>query len=591
MKNSLFDVNKDLIDVAMGRSHADSVIRNGFIVNVFTGEVLKGDIAIKKGRIAIVGELPPEIISNSTNIFDVSGKFIVPGFLDGHVHIESAMVTISQFARGVLPHGTTGAFIDPHEIANVLGINGVKLMIEEGKDAPLRVFVSVPSCVPASSPELETAGAEIGPREIEELMKDESVVALGEVMNYPGVISNEEKMLDEINITLRNNKVVEGHFYGSIQELNAYVSSGISSCHESTNKEIALAKSRLGMYVMVREGSAWRDLKEVIKIVTEQKIDSRRVCLVSDDRHPDDIISEGHMDFIVRRAIEEGVDPIKAIQMATINTAEHFKVDRDVGSVSPGKFADIVVLNDLEKVNVDMVFFDGSLVAKQGRTLIDVNKFRYPEYSRNTMNVKNKLTENDLKIYTKKEKVKINVIKVIEASVLTKKITVEVFSEDGLIKQDIDKDLAKVACVERHKASGEIGLGFVTGFGFKSGAVASTVAHDSHNLLIVGTNDKDMVFAGNKLIEAGGGMIAVENERVLAFVELPIAGLISDEPIEKVAEKVKNLQMAWKKLGCNLIHPFMTMSLLSLSVLPEIRITNKGVVDTVKFKVISLFSD
>jgi adenine deaminase len=590
--SSLAELNRSLINVAMGREYADVVIRNGLIVNVLTGEIIKGDVAVKNRRIAFVGDAS-HTVGSSTKVFDVEEKYVVPGFLDGHVHVESAMVTITQFARGVLPHGTTGVFIDPHEIANVLGADGVKVMIKEGENVPLRVYVSVPSCVPASSPEFETTGAEIGPKEVEELMQYNSVAALGEVMNYPGVINLEDKMIEEINIALKHNKVVEGHFYGSIKELNAYVASGISSSHESTTKEIGLAKARLGMYVMIREGSAWKDLKEVIKILTEQKIDSRRICLVSDDRHPEDIINEGHMDHIIRRAIEEGVDPVKAIQMATINTAEHFNVDRDIGAVVPSKLADIVVLDDLRKVNVNMVFIGGKLIAKEGKLLEEIKPFEYPNFTRKTVRLKEKIAPEKLKIHVGKEKskVRINVIKVLEASVLTKRLILEVPVKDGFIEQDTKMDLSKVASIERHKASGEMGIGFVTGFGFKSGAVASTVAHDNHNLLVIGTNDKDMAFACNELEKVGGGMIAVKEGRVLAIVKLPIAGLISDDPIESVSEDVKKLQEAWKLLGCNMIHPFMTMSLLSLSVLPEIRVTNKGLIDTVNFRKITLVSD
>jgi adenine deaminase len=311
---------------------------------------------------------------------------------------------------------------------------------------------------------------------------------------------------------------------------------------------------------------------------------------VSDDRHPGDIIEEGHMDHIIRRAIEEGVDPIKAIQMATINTAEHFNVDFDIGAIAPSKLADIVVLNDLRKINVDMVFVSGKLVAKEGKLLEEVRVFNYPSFTRKTVKLKEKLTPEKFKIYVGKEKskVRINVMKVIKASVLTKRLVLEVPVKEGYIEQSVEMDLLKVTSIERHKASGEIGLGFVTGFGFKSGAVASTVAHDNHNLLAVGTNDEDIAFACNKLEEVGGGMIAVDKGEILAIVKLPIAGLISDEPIEKVSEDVKKLQEAWKTLGCNLIHPFMTMSLLSLSVLPELRVTNKGLIDTINFRKISL---
>ncbi|MEM4176209.1 MAG: adenine deaminase [Nitrososphaeria archaeon] len=587
----LYDVNELLIDVAMGRLKADIVLKNANLVNVCTGEIIEADVAIKGERIAFVGEAS-HTIGDTTKVFDLNGKYVCPGFLDGHVHVESAMVTISQFARGVLPHGTTGVFIDPHEIANVLGVDGVKIMIDEGQHVPLRVYVTVPSCVPASFPEFETAGAEIGPKEVEELMKYKNVVALGEMMNYPGIIYKDKKMLDEVKVTLKNGKVVEGHFYGNIMELNAYISAGISSSHESTSKEIGLAKARLGMYVMIREGSAWKDLKEVIKIVTEERIDSRRVCLVSDDRHPDDIVYEGHLDHILNRAIEEGVDPVKAIQMVTINTAEHFNVDNEIGIIAPGKLADILVLDKINPLKVSMTFVGGKLIAKDGNMLEKVSEYSYPLHVKETVKLKRPLTPNDFKIYAPydTEKIKVNVIEVIEGSVLTRKHILEVPVINNEIIQNLDRDILKVATIERHKGSGEIGIGLVTGFKFKSGAVASTVAHDSHNLLVVGTNDKDMAYACNKLAEVGGGMIAVDKENVLALVKLPIAGLISDQPIENVCAQVKSLSDAWKKLGCTMINPFMTMSLLALSVLPEIRITNKGLIDTVNFKKINIFA-
>ncbi len=584
-------MNELLIDVAMGRLKADIVLKNANLVNVCTGEIIEADVAIKGERIAFVGEAS-HTIGDTTKVFDLNGKYVCPGFLDGHVHVESAMVTISQFARGVLPHGTTGVFIDPHEIANVLGVDGVKIMIDEGQHVPLRVYVTVPSCVPASFPEFETAGAEIGPKEVEELMKYKNVVALGEMMNYPGIIYKDKKMLDEVKVTLKNGKVVEGHFYGNIMELNAYISAGISSSHESTSKEIGLAKARLGMYVMIREGSAWKDLKEVIKIVTEERIDSRRVCLVSDDRHPDDIVYEGHLDHILNRAIEEGVDPVKAIQMVTINTAEHFNVDNEIGIIAPGKLADILVLDNINPLKVSMTFVGGKLIAKDGNMLEKVSEYSYPLHVKETVKLKRPLTPNDFKIYAPydTEKIKVNVIEVIEGSVLTRKHILEVPVINNEIIQNLDRDILKVATIERHKGSGEIGIGLVTGFKFKSGAVASTVAHDSHNLLVVGTNDKDMAYACNKLAEVGGGMIAVDKENVLALVKLPIAGLISDQPIENVCAQVKSLSDAWKKLGCTMINPFMTMSLLALSVLPEIRITNKGLIDTVNFKKINIFA-
>jgi len=586
----LYEVNESLIDVAMGRLKADVVLKNANLVNVCTGEIVDSDIAVKGDRIAFVGDAS-HTIGGHTIVFDLGGRYVCPGFLDGHVHVESSMVTLSQFAEGVLPHGTTGVFIDPHEIANVLGVEGVKLMIEEGRHVPLRVFVTVPSCVPASFPDFETAGAEIGPREVEELLAYENVVALGEMMNYPGIVYKDRKMIDEVKVTLKHGKVVEGHFYGNLRELNAYISAGISSSHESTSREIGLAKVRLGMYVMIREGSAWKDLREVIKIVTEDRVDSRRVCLVSDDRHPDDIVNEGHLDHIVNRAIEEGVDPVKAIQMVTINTAEHFNVDNDIGMIAPSKLADILVLENIKPLRVSMVFYAGRLVAKDGVMLEKVNGFTYPKHAKETVKLARALSPEDFKIRApgKSGTVKANVIEVFEGSVLTKRRVIEVPVLGGEVVQDVERDILKVASIERHKGSGEMGIGLVTGFKFRSGAVASTVAHDSHNLLVVGADDGDMAYACNRLAEVGGGMIAVEGGRTLALVKLPIAGIVSDEPLDSVCNQVKSLSRAWKELGCKMINPFMTMSLLSLSVLPEIRVTNKGLIDTVEFKKMELF--
>ncbi|RLG41294.1 MAG: adenine deaminase, partial [Thermoproteota archaeon] len=510
------------------------------------------------------------------------------------VHIESSMVTVTQFARAVLPHGTTAAFIDPHEIANVLGLKGVKLMLEEAKGVPLKVYVSIPSCVPASFPEFETAGAEIGPADVEEAMKWDGVVALGEVMNYPGVIYGDEKMHGEIQVSLRSGKVVEGHWAGPLgSELSAYVASGVSSSHESTTKEMGLAKVRLGMYTMIREGSAWKDLADVIKIVTEEGVDTRRVCLVTDDRHPEDLISEGHMDHVVRRAIEEGVDPVTAIQMATINTAEHFNQDQDIGAIAPGRFGDVLIVDDLKNLKIDVVVADGKVVAKEGKLTVELKPPTYPSFARETVKVKRRPTPSDLEIKAPVDEgmVKVHVIGVLEGKVNTKHLIEELEVKDGKILPNPAEDIAKVVVIERHKLTGNIGKGFVKGFGFKKGAVASTVAHDSHNLLVVGMNDEDMTLAANELIDMGGGMIAVSEGKILGLVELPIAGLMSDQPIEEVAEKVERLERAWRELGCEMVSPFMTMSLLALSVLPELRITDRGLIDTVEFKRIDLIAD
>ena len=584
-------ITMELADVAMGRRKADMVIKNGTLVNVNTKELQEHiDVALYKGRIALVGDAS-HCIGETTQIIDATGLYIAPGFMDGHIHVESSMLTVSQYSTAVVPHGTTAIFMDPHEIANVLGLKGVKLMLDEARDVPLRVYATVPSCVPAAQG-LEDAGAEIGPEEIAEAMKWDAIAGLGELMNFPGVFNSVPDVHKEIAVTLKAGKPVTGHFAlpDTGKMLNAYIASGVRSCHESVRHEDALAKMRLGMYAKIREGSAWHDLKEVIKAITHNTVQSRFAILVSDDTHPDTLIKLGHLDHIVKRAIEEGVDPVTAIEMVTINTAECFLMSKDFGSVSPSKVADIVLLSDLYSVTVKAVIIGGRLVARDGTMLSSAKKVTYPDWSKNTINVGKTLTKDDFILPNNKPEVKVRVIQIEEAKVTTKQVIETLKTIDGNVSPDTEKDIAKAALFERHKATGTKGLGFVKGFGFQKGAVASTVAHDSHNLLIVGTNEDDMAFAGNELIKAGGGMIAVADGKVLAIVELPVAGLLTDEPVEAVQKKVENLEKAWKMLGCNLVSPFMTMALLGLPVIPELRLSNRGLVDAVKFIIVDVIA-
>ncbi len=584
-------ITMELADVAMGRRKADMVIKNGTLVNVNTKELLEHtDVAIYKGRIALVGDAT-HCVGDTTEIIDATGLYIAPGFMDGHIHVESSMLTVSQYSTAVVPHGTTAIFMDPHEIANVLGLKGVKLMLDEARDVPLRVYATVPSCVPAA-PGLEDAGAEIGPEEIAEAMKWDAIAGLGELMNFPGVFNSVPQVHKEIEVTLKAGKPVTGHFAlpDTGKMLNAYIASGVRSCHESVRHEDALAKMRLGMYAKIREGSAWHDLKEVIKAITQNTVQSRFAILVSDDTHPDTLIKLGHLDHIIKRAIEEGVDPVTAIEMVTINTAECFLMSKDFGSVSPSKVADIVLLSDLYNVTVKAVIIGGRLVAQDGKMLIPFKNVTYPDWSKNTVNVGKTLTPQDFMLTSNKPEVKVRVIQIEEAKVTTKQVIETLKTIDGNVSPDTEKDIAKAALFERHKATGTKGLGFVKGFGLKKGAVASTVAHDSHNLLIVGTDEDDMAFAGNELIKAGGGMIAVADGKVLALVELPVAGLLTDEPVEAVQKKVENLEKAWKMLGCNLVSPFMTMALLGLPVIPELRLSNRGLVDAVKFTIVDVIA-
>ena len=591
--SKIWEVEKELVATALGKVKADLVIKNGTLVNVYTGELIEGaNVAIKHDRIAHVGKKIDHTVGDNTKIIDAKGAYLVPGFLDGHVHIESSMLLPSEFARAALPHGTTAVFADPHEIANVLGLKGIRLMLDDAKGLPLKVYITIPSCVPASFPEFETAGASIGPKEVEEVLQWENVVALGEMMNYPGVLMGDDKVHGEIQVTLKYGRVVEGHYADPEldEKLSAYAAAGITSCHESTRRFDALERARRGMWAMIREGSAWHDLEEVIKAVTERRIDTRRIVLVTDDRHPEDIIYEGHIDHVVRRAIQEGVDPITAIQMATINTAEHFKKDLDLGGIAPARFADILIVESLSKMKIKQVIANGIVVAKDGKLIVDIPRKPVPEWATKTMNVKRKLTKDDFIIKAPIESgtVKVHVVEIIEAKVTTKHLIEEVPVVNYEIKADVERDIVKAAVIERHHASGAMGIGLVKGFGFREGAIASTVAHDSHNLLVAGVSEEDMAFAANKLIDVGGGMIVVRNQEVLGLVELPVAGLMSTEDAETVSAKVRKLAEGWQQIGKTMVSPFMTMALLSLSVLPELRITDQGIIDTLEFKKIPL---
>lgn len=589
----LAQVTEQLVAVAMGRSAAQVVIRNGRLVNVFTGEIQNGiDVAITHGRIAYVGEDASHTIGDDTQIIDATGHYITPGFMDGHIHIESSMITVSEYSKAVVPHGTTAVYMDPHEIGNVLGLPGIRLMIDESKNVPLRTFVAMPSCVPAA-PGFEDTGASIGPEEVRQAMEWDEVVGLGEMMNFPGVIYGDKTMHAELEATLNANKTITGHF--SLPEtghsLVAYTAAGVRCDHESVRMEDALAKMRLGMYAQFREGSAWHDLKETARSITEHRIDTRLATLVSDDTHPHTLIEDGHLDHIVRRAIEEGINPITAIQMVTLNVAECFGMARDLGSVAPGKIADILLLSDLTRVKVEQVLINGHLVAQQGQMLVTSPEFLYPNVARNTVHLPAELMALDFAIPASNPQVSsvmARVMQIIEAKVgtISKQLVLPV--SEGFVQNNPSQDVAKAAVIERHHSTGTIGLGFVQGFQLEGGAVASTVAHDSHNLLVVGTNDEDMALAGNKLAVVGGGMIAVRDGEVLALLPLPIAGLMSDRPLAEVANSVAELDKAWKALGCNLVSPFMTMALIALAVLPELRLTNRGLVDTISFGFVDL---
>jgi len=577
-------VNKELVDAALGRIPSDLVIKGASLVNVNTAEIEENvDIAVKDGRIALVGDAS-HCVGKGTKVVKAGGEYFAPGLLDAHIHIESSMVTLTQFARAVLPRGTTGVFIDPHEIANVLGLRGIKLLLEEGKRLPLKVFVEISSCVP-SAPGLETTGAELGPKEIASALKLRNVVGLAEVMNFPGVLAGDEKVHRKIAMARSAGKVVEGHAPGLLgRELAAYISAGIRSDHESFTEKEAVEKLRRGMKLQVREGSAAKNLSTLIKPILKLKLDTRHCLLATDDRHPYDLLREGHMDHVVRRAIEEGVDPIRAIQMATTNTANHFGIS-DIGDLSPGKIADILVVEDLEKFEVKKVFADGRLVAEDGKLLLTLRQRAYPKFVKNSVKLKKKITASDLvaKSALAFGRVNVRVIGVIEGEIVTEHKILSLRVKNGEVMPDQARDVIRVAVVERHRKTGNIGLGFVQGFGMKRGALASSVGHDAHNITVVGINPEDMAVAVNEVVRCGGGQVAVLKGNPIAKLELPIAGLMSDRSVQTVSAQLEMLHREAKRCGVKLKSPFMTMSFLPLVVIPKLRITDKGLVDVEKF--------
>jgi len=581
----------ELVDVAMGKVPADLVIKGATLVNVYSRELCpKTSISVKGSRIASVGDYEP-LVGPQTAVIDADQFYAVPGLIDGHIHIESSMLDPVEFAKVVLPRGTTAVMIDPHEIANVLGVEGVRLMLARTEGIPLKVFVQAPSCVPSTA-SLETAGARIGPKEVQTMLKWPRIVGLGEVMNYPGVLAGDPKLRLMIQETAGAHKVVEGHAPGLVgRALSGYLSAGISGDHESTTEQELVEKLRLGCVVEVREGSTSHNLAALIRALKGHNLSSRRAILVSDDRHAGDLVKLGHMDHNVRRAVEEGLDPIDAITMATLNTAEHFRVDTEVGGIAPGKRADVILTRDLTGMKAVTVIADGQVVAKDGVLVTKIASPRFPQRSLRTVHLKRLLQPRDFAV-TSDMKGGVARAVVIDTSgeILTKKILEDLPIRDSQIQGDLERDILKIAVIERHKRTGNIGRGFVRGFGLKAGAISSSVAHDSHNICVVGTNESDMAVAVNEIARLHGGLVAAKDGRILAELALPFAGLMSTRPVEEVSQAEKHLSEAARSLGCVFASPFMVMSFLSLAVIPEIRLTDKGLVDVSAAKIVPLTS-
>jgi len=574
-------VTRQLTAVCMGREPAELVVRGGRLVNVHTREVLDGaDVAIAHGRVAMFGDVS-HTIGPATETIDAAGAYLVPGLVDTHLHVESVMVTVTRFAEAVLPHGTTTVFIDNHEMANVFGLAGMRWMLDEGEGLPLKVYLAVPSCVPAL-PGFEDNGASLGPAEIREALGWDGAAGLGELMNMPGVIEGDEDVHAEIAATLELGKPVTGHWSlpgWTDHRLQAYAAAGVDSCHETTSREDALAKLRAGMWVQFREGSTFRDVEALAPVLTEDGVDPRHCLLVTDDVLPGTIVADGHLDRVVRRAVEVGIDPLVAIQMATVNGAEYFGLRHELGSIAPGRIADVLFVEDLADFRPHRVLADG-------RDVGELPEPYYPPEAYESIRLSLPLTAADLRIEAAGERARVRVIGISSGNVRTDHLVVELPVVDGEVRASTELGVAKLASVERHGGPGTIGLGFVRGLGLERGAVASTVAHDNHNVLVAGMSDEDMLFAVERLVAVGGGMIAVAGGDVLGFVRLPIAGLMSDRPVPEVAVEVEELAAAYRALGSTLERPAMMFSFLSLAVIPALRLTNRGLVDGVAFELV-----
>nr|WP_075577447.1 adenine deaminase C-terminal domain-containing protein [Olsenella timonensis] len=597
-KVPLWECNDELVRVAQGERPADLVIRHASLVSVTTHEILPDtDIAVACGRVAYLGlgeHTAEHCIGQDTVVVDASGLYAAPGLMDSHIHVESAMIGVSEYARAVVPHGTTGIFCDPHEVGNVRGLPGVRAMFEDARRVPLKAMMTPPSCVPAVTG-VEDTGAEVTAADIADSMTWDNVVALGEMMNFPGILACEGNAIDEVRATLAADRVVTGHFPSPDRDraLSAYVASGVSSCHESGSFDEVLAKLRMGMYVQLRQGSAWLNLPGYLPQLVASGVDTRLCLLCSDDNHPHTLVDEGHMDRILRECVRLGLDPVTALQMATINCAEYFGLARDLGSVTPGKCADIVLLDDLEGFVARKVFIDGELVAEDGRALFSVEPYAWPDFMTHTMNLGFTPTADTFRIPVDLPDgtARVRAMAIDPGDTLTRSIVAEVPVTDGSLQADPENDVLKVAVFDRHHgAEGTRAFGFVTGFGIH-GALAQTVSHDAHNLLVMGDNDEDMALAAATLAECGGGEVAVADGRVLALVELPVCGLMSTERVEVVAEKVARARAAWEQMGCAMPSPFMTMGVMSLACVPELRLTNRGYVNCLTFEMEPLLAE
>ena len=564
----------EIIKAAHGEKPVDMLLTNCQIINVYSGEVVPGALAISDGM--IVGFGPYQ----AKKVVDLNGRYVAPGFIDGHVHIESSMASISEFARAVVVHGTTTVAADPHEIANVLGSAGIEYMLQSAEKQPMNIYFTLPSCVPAT--DMETAGARLTAEDLRPFLNKERIIALAEMMNFPGVIYRDPDVLAKISAARQKKKPIDGHAPGlKGPQLYAYISAGIQSDHECTTAQEAREKLMAGMYIIVRQGTCAKNLQALLPAVNEKT--ARRMMWCSDDRHPHDLVAEGHIDSIVVEAIQSGLDPILAIQMATLNPAEYFKLGH-LGALAPGKQADLVVFSDLNKPVIEAVYCRGILTAENGEISSSI---KIPAAATVPPSMHVDLGKIDFAIAAEKKQVR--VIEIVPEQVITHQLIEAVTVKNNQALSDPSKDILKMAVVERHSGTGNIGKGFVKGFGLKHGALASSVAHDSHNIIVVGATDEDMRAALEAVVKMGGGLAAVSDGKLLAGLALPIAGLMSLEPVRTVRDQLEDVIGVAHDMGATLKDPFMTLSFLALPVIPELKLTDIGLVDVNKFEVVPLF--
>ncbi len=567
---------RELIETARGSAPADLVLTHARLVNVFTGEIYPTDIAVKRSRVAALGQG-----YTGERTIDLGGRYVCPGLIDAHVHIESSLCPPPEFAKVVLAHGVTSVVSDPHEIANVLGLEGIHYMLQEAKYGPVSMYVMASSCVPATH--MATAGANLEYYNLEGLRSNEWILGLAEMMNYPGVVMADKDVIRKIH--MYQGRVLDGHAPGlSGAGLNAYIAAGIRSDHECTTPDEMVEKLRLGMTIFIREATGARNLHALLPAVTPEN--AGRVCFCTDDRHPAELIDEGSIDHIIREAVAAGLDPLTAIRMGTLNAANYFDL-HDRGAVAPGRRADMVVFSDLHDFRPEMVFRGGQLVAQEGETLVGQTHAEWQPYVhlRSSMNVR--WDAIDFTIPAEGERIR--VIGHIPEQIVTEHQILEAAIKDGLAVTDPARDLLKIAVIERHRSSGSMGKGFIQGFGLKRGAIAGTVAHDHHNLIVIGADDTSMRSAAAEVIKMGGGLVAVEGGRVRASLPLPIAGLMSDQPMHTVRAAIDRLSAAAQAMGSPLADPFMAMGFMALEVIPSLKLTDEGLVDVERFDTVPLW--